>query len=172
MARIPITRRQVLAAAAATSAAAAIGAGGLAVRWWDRPPGEGLAALSQDEHDFLQSVAEAWMPPGGEPATSGAEAGAGRFLDAVVAAMAPAAARELKLLLQALDDWPAPRRLSPFRLLPLEARIEVLHGWRHSGNWLVRNAAVAVLVLVGEAVTMHPDYLALLRPNAPCGFGP
>jgi hypothetical protein len=172
MPRVPITRRQVLAAMAAMSAAGVVGAGGIALRWWDRPAGEGLRALSQDEHDFLQAVAEAFMPPGGEPALSGADAQAGRVLDAVVATMAPPAARELKLLLQALDDWPAPRRLAPFRRLPLETRIEVLSGWRHSGNWLVRNAAVAVLVLVAEAVTMHPDYVALLKPNAPCGFGP
>ena len=172
-----ITRRHLLAAAAATAAAATLGAGGLALRWWDRPPGEGLAALSQDEHDFVQAVAEAWLPQGGEPGwaapqASGADAQPGRFLDAVVGAMAPEAAREVKLLLQALDDWPIPRRLAPFRRLPLDTRIEVLHGWRHSDQWLVRNAAVAVLVLVAEGVTMHPTYLARLAPYAPCGFGP
>jgi hypothetical protein len=172
MARVSITRRQVVAVLAATSAAAAGSAGGLALRWWDRAPGEGLAALSQDEHDFLQAVAEAWMPAGGTPPLSGADAQAGRFLDAVVASMSPATGRELKLLLQALDDWPIPRRLAPFRRLPLDTRIAVLHGWRHSDRWLLRNAALGVLVLVAEAVTMHPRFLALLAPNAPCGFGP
>lgn len=166
-----LSRRQVMAALAAVPAAGALAAGVTALRWWDRPPGEGLAALSQDEHEFLVAVADAWMPPGGEPAISGSETGVADFLDGVVASMAPAAARELKLLFQALDDLPAPLRLAPFRKLPLEARIEVLQGWIHHDQWLLRNAALAVLVLVAESVAMHPDYAAILQPHFRCGYG-
>src|SRR5262249_29739543 len=65
--RVRITRRQVLAAAAALPAAGGLAAAGLAWRWWDRPPGEGLKVLSAREHDFVQALAEAWLPPGGDP---------------------------------------------------------------------------------------------------------
>ena len=43
-----VTRRHVLAVAACSGAAALAGVGGLAVRWWDRPAGEGLLALSEE----------------------------------------------------------------------------------------------------------------------------
>lgn len=167
-----ITRRGVLAALAAVPVAGGLAAVGLRARWWDRPPGEGLVALSTDEHDFLQALAEAWLPPGGEPAISGSEAQVGAFLDQVVGAMSKPSARELKLLLQALDDWPIPRRLRPFRLLPLEVRADVVNGWLLSDQWLIRNAALGVLVLVGEAYSMHPDVVPGLRALYPCGFGP
>ncbi len=166
-----ITRRHVLAAMAGVPVAGGLGAGALAWRWWDRPPGQGLAALSQDEHDFVQAVAEAWMPPGGEPALSGADAQLGRYFDDVVAAMEPAGARELKLLLQALDDLTLPTRLAPFRSLPLDTRTEVLRGWLHHDQWLLRNAATALVVLVGVGWTIHPEVVGVLRPHFRCAFG-
>ena len=167
-----ITRRRVLAAIAAVPIVGALGAGTVAWRWWDRPPGEGLRALSQDEHDFVQAAAEAWMPPGGDPPLSGSEAELGRFFDELTAAMDPASGRELKLLLQALDDLTLPTHLSAFRHLPLEARTTVLAGWLHGDQWLLRNATVAVLVLIGEGYTLHPGVVERLRSWFPCGFGP
>lgn len=166
-----LTRRHVLAALAGVPVAGALGVGTLAFRWWDRPPGAGLQRLSPDEHDFAQAMAEAWMPPGGEPALSGADAELGRFLDEVVAGMEPAMAREFKLLLQALDDLTVPTRLSAFRHLDLPTRIEVLDGWLHHDQWLLRNATQAVLVLLGTGWTTHPEVVVHLRPYFRCGYG-
>lgn len=166
-----ITRRMVLAATAGLAASASVGAGALLARWWDRAPGEGLHTLSQDEHDFAQAVAEAWMPPGGDPPLSGADAALGGFLDGVVSAMEPATARELKLLLQVLDDFTLPTHLSSFRKLPLESRTEVLHGWLHSDQPLMRGAIQAVLVLLSVGWTTHPDVVGRLQPLFPCGYG-
>lgn len=167
-----ITRRQILAATAAVPVLGALGVGTIGWQWWDRPPGEGLRALSTDEHDFVQAAAEAWMPPGGDPAISGSEAELGLFFDALVAAMSPAAARELKLLLQGLDDWTVPTRFSAFRNLPLADRTTVLHGWVHADQWLLRNAATAVLVLIAEGYTLHPQVVPRLQSYFPCGYGP
>jgi hypothetical protein len=168
---VRITRRQVLAAGAAVPVVGGLCACGVAWRWWDRAPGEGLRALSTDEHDFVQAAAEAWMPPGGDPPISGAEARVGVFIDELVAAMSPAAGRELKLLFQALDDLAVPGHLSAFRHLPLETRTEVLRSWLHHDQWLIRLATTGVLILIGEGYTLHPAVADTLRPFFPCGFG-
>jgi hypothetical protein len=168
---VKITRRHVLAAMAAVPAAGALGVGGLAWRWWDRPPGAGLKRLSQDEHDFVVAIAEAWFPGGGEPALSGADADLGAFFDDVLDGMQPATATELKLLLQALDDLTLPTRFAPFRTLSLDDRIEVLGAWMGSDQWLLRNAVQATLVLVGTGYTTHPAVVETLRPWFACGYG-
>jgi hypothetical protein len=169
---VRITRRHLLATAAAVPVVGALASAGLAWRWWDRPPGQGLKRLSADEHAFVQAVAEAWMPAGGDPPLSGADARLGDFVDDVVAGMTPGGARDFKLLLQVLDDLPVVTHLAPFRSLSLEARADVLEGWLHRSTWLVRNAAAGVLVLVGEGWAMHPDVIGILRPSFRCGYGP
>ena len=166
-----IQRRHVLAALAAVPAVGALGAGGLAWRWWDRPAGEGLRRLSVDEHDFVVALAEAWLPAGGTPALSGADAGLGGFLDEVIDGMAPATGTQLKLLLQALDDLTLPTHGSAFRHLPLAARTEQLGAWLRSDLWLLRNGVQALLVLMGTGYTTHPEVVETLRPWFACGYG-
>jgi hypothetical protein len=166
-----ITRRHVLAALAAVPALGGLGAVGVAWRWWDRPPGAGLRCLSTDEHDFVVALAEAWLPAGGEPALSGADAELGVFLDDVLSGMVPATATELKLLLQALDDLPFFTYGASYRTLPLEDRITILGDWLHSDQWLLRNAVQAALVLVGTGYTTHPAVVETLRPWFACGVG-
>jgi hypothetical protein len=169
---VRITRRHVLATALAVPVVGGLASAGLAWRWWDRPPGEGLKRLSADEHAFVQAVAEAWMPRGGDPELSGADARLGDFVDDVASGMTPGGGRELKLLLQLLDDLTVPTHLAPFRTLSLEARAEVLEGWLHRSPWLLRNAASGVLVLIGEGWAMHPEVIGWLRPSFRCGYGP
>lgn len=166
-----ITRRMVLATAAGVAAAGAVGGGGMALRWWDRAPGTGRRALSEDEYAFAQALAEAWMPPGGDPPLSGADADLGAFLDEVVASMAPGTGRELKLLMQILDDATLPTHLSAFRHLPRTERTEVVRGWLHSDIALQRAAMQGVLVLLAEGWTTHPAVVPSLRPYFPCGYG-
>lgn len=166
------TRRQVLAALAAAPIAGGLGAGAVAWQWWDRPPGDGLVALADDEYAFVQALAEAWMPPGGNPALSGADADLGRFLDDILGAMRPDQARELKLLLQALDDLPRATHLGcPFRRLALDARIACLRGWLHSDRWLLRNGVQALLALLAGGYTTHPEVVPMLSPWFRCGYG-
>jgi len=167
-----ITRRHVLAAMGAVPVVGALGAGAVAWQWWDRPAGDGLKALSVDEHAFVQALAEAWMPHGGTPPISGAEARLGDFFDDVVGAMAPDQAVELKLLLQALDDLPRLTHLgTPFRALTLEARIAQLDAWVHHDQWLLRNGAVALIALLGGGYTTHPEVLPMLSPWFKCAYG-
>lgn len=166
-----ITRRHVLALLAATTAAAGVGAGGLALRWWRRSPGEGLKVLSRDEYEFVQAVAEAWLPPGGEPEISGAEANVGAFLDETLVHAEGATAELLKLLFQGLDDKPLGGWFHPYRRLPLADRQVILHDWMHHDNPTFRRAIAGVMALLGMGYTIHPMVAEVLRPSFGCGYG-
>lgn len=166
------SRRQVLAA---MSAFAAIGAGGATfavVRWYDRPAGSGRLALSDVEYELVDALAEAWMPPGGVPALSGRDARLAAFVDEVIARMRDPEQGLLKTLLAALDDLPRLGGRGRFAALPLADRIEVLQGWADSSLPDVRAAIRAILALLSEGWTQHPDVVAHLRPGFPCGVGP
>ena len=82
-----LSRRHVLAATTAVGVAGGLGVGTAAWRWWERPPGEGLQSLADDEYAFVQALAEAWMPAGGTPELSGADAALGNFIDGLISAM-------------------------------------------------------------------------------------
>lgn len=166
-----LTRRRVLIALGAVGAAAAVGAGGVALQWIDRPPGEGLRVLSDDEHAFVDALAEAWLPPGGTPPLSGAEARLGDFFDELLSHMLPGQRTELKALLQVLDDLPRATRLAPFRALPLGDRVAILSGWLNSDVWVLRNAAQAVLALIGGGYATHPEVVPTLQPWFGCRHG-
>ncbi len=166
-----ITRRQVLAAGLAVSAAGAIGVAAVGVAWWDRPAGAGLLVLSGSEHAFIQALAEAWMPRGGVPALSGADAELGGWFDAVVAGMPGPPRRQLKLLLHVLDALPLATHGSHYSALQLDSRQDVLRAWLHSDRYLLRSAAQAVMVLVGLGWSTHPEVAEGIRPWFGCGFG-
>lgn len=166
-----ITRRHLLAATAALGAAAAVGVGTTAVRWWDRPPGEGLKVLSPLEHGFVQSVAEAWMPPGGTPALSGADAQLGHFVDETMSHMPATQAKLLKVLLHLLDELTLPTHMSTFHALSLQARQEVLQGWLDSPFFLQRQALGAVMALISFGWALHPEVAPVFQPLFGCGYG-
>ena len=166
-----ITRRQVLAATAAVPVVGALGAGATAWSWWDRPAGQGLKALSTDEHAFIQSMAEAWMPRGGRPELSGADAELGYFVDDVVAAMDRHTRKEIKILFHALDHLPVPRRGSTFQGLQLETRSRALEAWLDHPTWPVRDGAAAVLVLISMGWTTHPEVAVVINSLFRCRYG-
>lgn len=166
-----ITRRHVLAAMAGMTAAGAVGVGVTGMRWWDRPAGDGRIVLSEGEHGFVQALAEAWMPPGGEPSISGSEARVGDFVDEVIAHMQPTQAKLLRVLLHALDEETVPTHLARYQTLPLETRSEVLRGWMDSSWYLQRQAVSAVLALVSFGYTLHPEVSRIFSPLFGCGYG-
>ncbi|MEZ4318548.1 MAG: hypothetical protein R3F61_13630 [Myxococcota bacterium] len=166
-----ITRRHVLATTAAVAAAGTLGVGATGVRWWNRAPGEGLVVLAPDEHAFIQAVAEAWMPRGGTPELSGADAGVGDFLDETLQAVNPLNQKLLKLLMQVLDDSTLPTHLSAFRNLGLKQRQNVLRGWLQHDSFLVRSAVTGLVLLMSVGWTTHPEVAEVLRPSMRCGYG-
>ncbi len=166
-----ITRRHVLAAMAAVAATGTTTAGGVAWQWWNRAPGEGLKALSQHEYDIVQAMAEGWMPRGGTPALSGADANLGAYLDSVLADMAPLDRKGLKLLIQAVDDLCLVSDGGTFRSLSVDRRSELVQFWLSSEINLVRSAFTALFILMSIGWTSHPDVAAHLSPMFPCGNG-
>lgn len=165
-----ITRRHLLALGAAVPAATALGAGGLTWRWYGVAPAEGRAVLSADEYDFVQALAEAWMPPGGEPFLSGADADLGGWLDELLSHMDETKASLLKVLMQVLDDTTLLSEGSAFRHLPLSTRMERLRGWMTSKNSLFRSAVSGLIVLMGMGWSTHPDVVAVIGPMFRCGW--
>jgi hypothetical protein len=168
---VGITRRQVLAATAALSVAGVAATGSAGFQWWNRPPGRGNRHLTDQEHAFVQALSEAWMPPGGVPAISGAEARLGDFLDEVLSGVEPTVARQLRLLLTGLDLLAVSSHGGAYRGLDLATRIEVLQGWLQSDMMLLRSAIQGVLVLISVGYTTHPDTVEVLSPWYKCRYG-
>jgi len=166
-----LTRRHVLAAMAAVPVVGALGAGSVVWTWWDRPPGQGLKVLSDDEYAIVQTLAEAWMPRGGEPVLSGSDANLGAFFDDLLDGMEANNAAELKVLLHIIDNLARPTHFRPFRRLPLEARTELVQRWLDSPRELIRLAITAVVVLLSMGWTTHPDVVGYFRPLFRCGYG-
>lgn len=166
-----ITRRHVLAALAGSATVATLASGATVWSWWDRPAAEGRKALSADEVAFIEALAEAWMPPGGTPALSGAEAGLGAFMDDLIAAMPEGQGNELKLLINLLDDFTVPRRMARFQSLDLETRIATLSGWLDTPNHLLRSGVTALVALLASGYTMHPAIADKVNDWYLCGYG-
>jgi len=165
------TRRQVLAGVAAAGGLATAGGIGVVGSWWDRTPAEGLRALSEEEYALVQAVGEAWAPPGGEPAMSGAEANVGAYVDLLAERMAPTQKKAFKLLLNGLNAASLPTHGARFVALDLSSRTSLLASWMASDNFLIRQAVSAVTVLVALAWSEHPEVARTFAPLFRCGFG-
>src|SRR5690606_34716390 len=144
--------------------------GGLAWRWYGAAPAEGRRVLSADEYDFVQALAEAWMPPGGRPALSGADADLGGWLDELLSHMDPTQAKLLKLLTQVLDDSALLTDGGAYRHLALERRTQLLLGWMRSSNSMFRAAVSGLVVLMGMGWSTHPEVVAVIGPMFRCGW--
>jgi hypothetical protein len=167
---VRITRRHLVASSIAAASVGAMG-GGLAVRWWDRPKASHLKALSEDEHHFVQMLAEAAFPPGGDPALSGADARLGDFMDETVAWMEPQQGKLFRLLLQAMDDRPTPLWLAPFSSLDLPSRMQILGGWVNSEYYLIRSSTAGVTALLSFGWMTHPQVAERMKPLVGCAYG-
>jgi hypothetical protein len=109
--------------------------------WWNRRPGDGLVALSDDELGIVESMAEAMYPPGGPLGDSVRVYHVGFFIDGQVAAMNPDLQRIMKAALHALDDMTIldDSDLTPFTDRSLDERIAVLQAWELSSSFEKRS---------------------------------
>ncbi len=157
---------------AALPVAACAGAGSEVFSWWHAPLGAGHTVLSDDEYAFIDAVAEGWMPRGGTPALSGKDAGLASFVDVVIARMPEPERSLVRLLFNALDDLTLASHFTRFRNLDLADRTTVLAQWIDNPSPNIRQAIRAVLALLSEGWTQHPDVITVIRPMFPCGVGP
>jgi hypothetical protein len=163
-----LTRRQMLAAAAAMGAAGVVGVG---AAWWDRPPAAGYRHLSAEEGAFLDAIAAAVFPAGGEPGLGGREAGVGRFLDEVWSGLEPAQRRLIRLSFHALDALPRATHLAPFRDLDDAEARETLRGWLDHPVAELRGLVTSLHMFAALAWTTHPQVAPHYAAQFPCGFG-
>ena len=165
-----ITRRMLLGISGLLTAGAMAGVGIRVASWYDRDPSEGFDCLETSEAHILDALAEAWFPPGGVPALSGAEAGVSRYLDELFSMMDEPTPSLLRTLLHAIDDWSRLRHGGAYASLPLELRIELLKGWTGSDNHLLRGALGGLGTFIATAYTGHPEVKAACGWQFPCGY--
>ena len=163
-----LSRRQLLALSAATALA---GTGAVVGSWWNPAPNQGFSCLSLEEALFLDAVAEAAFPKGGDPELGGGEAGVSWYVDALLTGMEPLQRNLLRLSLHAFDAETLPLYGSHFRNLPPSSAQAMLKSWMNSEIPEVRNAFSSVYLFVGMAFTSHPQIAERLSPSFRCGFG-
>jgi len=164
-----ITRRMVIATGGLMTAAAGIGAARLG-SWWDADSSPGYRTLNAHEAALMDSIAEAYFPPGGTPALSGADAGISRYLDALFDVMDEPTPSMLRMLLYALDDGARLTHRAGLLALPVEERSDVLRGWTQSDSHLLRGAIGGLLTFIGTAYCGHPEVREACGWEFPCGF--
>lgn len=164
------TRRHVLAAGALVAGAAVAGLGVEAARIWDQDNAPGYRALSAEEAEIVDAIAEALFPPGGSPPQSGRDVGASLWFDQIVAHQPSPTAELLRAVLHLLDRWARVAEGSPFAALPLDRRTERLSAWTHHARHEVRAVVGAVLLFVANAYCGHPEVRAAMGWQFPCGY--
>jgi len=139
--------------------------------WWNRRPGDGLEALSDQEYEIVQAMAEALFPPGGNPPQSGSELNLGGFVDAQVASLDVDLRRVMKAGLHAIDDltiltdW----GLKPFRKHDLERRQQIIAEWETSEAFPKRGLLLLYKWYIGMGFMEHPGMLEVLDIDYICG---
>lgn len=163
-----LSRRQILALTAAAGLAGTLGVVG---SWWNAKPDQAYHCLTIEEALFLDAVAEAAFPKGGDPDLGGGEAGVSWYVDALLLGMEEVQRNLLRLSLHAFDAETLPFHGARFRELPAATAQSVLRGWLNSEIPELRNAFSSVYLFVGMAYTSHPIISARLQPSFRCGFG-
>lgn len=166
-----VTRRQLLAVSAAAAVVAAGAVGGVAAQWWNRPADQGYVWLSEEEAGFVEALADALFPPGGQPALAGADASLSYFFDDVLSTIPPGKAREFKLLLHALDALAAIEGGGTFQELDRETRWAIARSWITSPVPELRGATLGLSSLLGGGYTTHPSAAAFFSAWHGCGYG-
>lgn len=166
-----ITRRHILALTAASATATAICAGGVALTWWDQPPGIGYTQLADREGAFIRAFSGAAFPGGDVIALSGADADIDRFFDAVLCGMPDLTADLLRLLMQSLERATLLTNGATFTALSFPEQQAVLRSWFTSDVAEIRGAISSLVVLLGMGYTTHPEVSPIMSAWHRCGYG-
>lgn len=167
-----LTRRHFLAASALVAGSGVVAAGATAYRWWDQPPSAPFRALSADEAAFFDALAEAIFPAGGDPPLGGRDANVARYVDDVVAGLAPTQAKLLRLAVHAFDNLPRASAGARFSVLPVGEAQAVMRGWIDSPVFEIRGIFQSFYIFTAMAYLAHPKVAPTLAPMFTCGFGP
>jgi len=155
----------------AAAATADTGLGVTLGNWWEAPADAAFAVLSPEEARFLDVLADAAFPPGGDPAIGGSAAGAARYVDGILLAMVGDQRSLLRLSFHAFDAATLPTHGAHFSALDAAEAQAVMLGWLRSPIPELRSAFTSVYLFIGMAWTTHPEVVAKIAPMFRCGYG-
>lgn len=163
-----LTRRHLLASLAVVAVAAPAG---LAVRWWDQPPGAPLRYLSVDEEAFFDALADGIFPEGGTPALSGRQARVGRYVDAVLGGMVPLQRNLFRVAVHGLNALALAQAGSTVDAMAPADAAAILARWLVADDGNLRGIAQSLHIFIGMGYLAHPEVAPVLAPQFACGFG-
>jgi len=166
-----ITRRHLLALSAGTAAAGAIGAGGLAISWWDTPAQAPFQNLSSDEAAFVRAWAGASFPATELTPIDGAQAKLDHFFDEMVGVMPVDTAKLLRLLINGLNALPLTTDGAHFTQLDPATQKQVFETWTHTDVSAFRSATQSLVLLLGMGWSTHPQVAPTMQKLHSCGYG-
>jgi len=166
-----ISRRHLLALSAGSAAAGAIGAGGLAISWWDQPADKPYRSLSSDEGAFVRAWAGVAFPATPLSPIAGDEAQLDRFFDEMLLVMPADTAKLLRVLLHSLNTLPLATRWGRFTDLEPNTQKRLFEEWTHSDVSLFRSATQSLVLLLGMGWSTHPSVAPTMQKLHSCGYG-
>lgn len=166
-----ITRRHLLALSAATAAAGALGAAGIAMKWWNQPANAPYTTLSAQEGHFIRMWSNAAFPATETIPLSGATANLDRFFDETMAFMPDTPAKLLRLLLNAMDHASIPTHGTRFTDLDDDQRSALFESWTTADLAELRSATLSLTLLLGMGWSIHPEVVPHMKLLHNCGYG-
>ena len=166
-----ISRRHLISLIALSGAAVPFAAALEMYAWWNRPASTPFIHLSKEEADQVCRIADVLFPAGESIDLSGGSAQIDRFLDQLINQFGEMEISLIKFLLNGLEQLPLTMYGSAFSDLSPKQRLEFLNTWIHHDNYLIRNAMMSIITLMGMGYTSHPEVSPFLSRHHRCGFG-
>jgi hypothetical protein len=166
-----ISRRPLLAVSAGTAAAGAIGMGGLAISWWDKPVNEPYRSMSDDEGAFVRAWSGVAFPATALTPIAGSTANLDHFFDEMLHVMPGDTAKLLRVLLHGLDALPLATEGDHFTQLDSTSQNRLFEEWTHTDVSLLRSATQSLVLLLGMGWSTHPQVAPTMQKLHSCGYG-
>ena len=141
-------------------------------QWWDVPPENPYHLLNEYEAQMVHHICKAIFPAGNEISIDGGELQLERFFDQLLVSFGEMEQKLLKFFLHFID------RLSyvseyhtSFLDLDTPKQQKFLEDCLQSSNYLLRNAFLSIITLLGMGYTSHPQISPRIAIYHRCGFG-
>jgi hypothetical protein len=135
-----------------------------------RPAAPGRQVLGQLEVEFIEAVAEAYLPPGNVLGVDAAGLDAAAGMDRHAAGLPRFEQRVLRGILGVIDNWPRVKLHSTSRVtdMPLDERVAFIASFDASANPIQRSLAYVLRVLVGLSIFQNDALLAAIGHRDGC----
>ena len=167
-----MNRRQLIAIAALSSLSIGSLVAVQVYQWWDVPPEEPYVILNAHEATVVRHICMAMFPAGDQISLDGGDLQIDRFFDQLLFSLGETEQKLIKFFLQTIDkvSYLSENR-SRFLDLNTSQKQKFLEDWLQSSNYLLRNALLSVVTLLGMGYTSHPQISPYIAVYHRCGFG-